>query len=385
MRRYNQKYDVHLTPEELSRIESVIRSKDTTRTIKCRAQVLKLKNAGKLTQEQIAKQVGISISTVNLAIRQYATEGLESVLHFKHNPASDDAKRKVDSAGEARIVALACSAPPEGYSRWTLPLLAKHAAKFLDEPISETTVRVILKRHKLQPHRSKYWCRTPGPDDDPEKRRQWGEAMDSVLDEYARPYDPLHPCVCLDEKTLQLLAEVRSPLETIPGQVLKVDSEYERRGTAALFVITEPATGRCAVSTRPHRTAADFAEVLAYISDVMYPDAEEITIVLDNLNTHTLSSLRKRYSESKASRISGRLRLVHTPVHGSWLNLAENQISIISRQCLTRRTPDIAELHTKMRTWVRARNAAPKPVRWKFSKANAREKLPQMYPDEAAA
>ncbi len=139
------------------------------------------------------------------------------------------------------------------------------------------------------------------------------------------------------------------------------------------------------MSTRPRRTAADFAEVLAYISDVMYPDAEEITIVLDNLNTHTLRSLGKRYSDPKASRLSSRIRLIHTPVHGSWLNLAENQISIISRQCLTRRIADIKVLRTKMRTWVRARNAAPRPAEWKFGKTQAREKLPQVYPDEAAA
>ena len=185
-RRDNQKYNVELTPEELRKIESVIRNDKTTRTIRCRAQILKLKNAGKLTQEQISKQVGVSISTVNLAIRQYVQEGLDSVLHFKHNPASDDAKRKIDSAAEAKIVALACSKPPSGHSRWTLSLLAEQAAKFLPEPVTRTTIGVVLKRHKLQPHRSKYWCRAPGPDDDPEKRRKWGEALDNVLEVYAR-------------------------------------------------------------------------------------------------------------------------------------------------------------------------------------------------------
>ena len=145
---------------------------------------------------------------------------------------------------------------------------------------------VVLKRHKLQPHRSKYWCRAPGLDDDPEKRRKWGEALDNVLEVYARPYDPKHPYICLDEKTLQLLAEVHDPLEMAPGQILKVDSEYERKGTAAMFVITEPQTGRCAVSVRAHRTAADFAEVVAYVSDTLYPDAEDVTIVPGNLNTH---------------------------------------------------------------------------------------------------
>ena len=209
--------------------------------------------------------------------------------------------------------------------------------------------------------------------------------MDNVLEVYARPYDPKHPYICLDEKTLQLLAEVHDPLEMAPGQILKVDSEYERRGTAAMFVITETQTGRCAVSVRAHRTDADFAEVVANVSDTLYPDAEDVTIVLDNLNTHTLGSLDKRYTKGKADRIADRIKLVYTPVHGSWVNLvAENQISIFSKQCLTRRIDDLKMLRTNMRTWVRRRNRNPKPVKWKFSKADARLKLPQIYPLEAA-
>ena len=376
---------MRLTPEDLRRINAAIRDKDTSRTIRCRAQILKLADEGRLTQQQIAKQIGVSPSTVSLAVRQYCVEGIDSVLHFRHNPASDDAKRKIDSAAEARIVALACSTPPAGYSRWTYSLLAERCSKMLGFSVGRTTIGTILKRHALQPHRSKYWCRAPGPDDDPDKQRPWDEAMDNVLTVYAKPYDPEHPVICLDEKTLQLLGEVRAPLETIPGNALRIDAEYSRKGTAALFVITEPATGRCAVSTRPRRTARDFAEVLAYVSDVLYPNAETITIVLDNLNTHTAKSLEKRYSADKAQRIASRIRLVFTPVHGSWLNLAENQISIISRQCLTRRIPDLQTLRTKMRSWVRHRNETPTPVHWKFSKEDARRQMPHLYVAGSAA
>lgn len=209
------------------------------------------------------------------------------------------------------------------------------------------------------------------------------ETVDNVLAVYARPCDPTNPVICLDEKTLRLFGEVRAPL-MVPGSELRVDAEYSRRGTGALFVIAEPGMGRCAVSTRERRTARNFAEVVAYTSDELYPDAETITIVLDNLNTHSLKGLEKRYAAAKAQKIASRGQFVFTPVHGSWLNLAENQISILTRQCLTRRIADLHTLRSNMRSWVRHRNADPKPVHWKFTKEDARQWMPHLCAVESA-
>ena len=205
-------------------------------------------------------------------------------------------------------------------------------------------------------------------------------AMEDVLDVYTRPYDPTHPVVCLDEINKQLVAETRTPLPTEPGQPKRVDYEYERQGTANLFMTFEPLTGHRQVAVTDRRTAVDFATVVRELLDVRYLHAERVVLVLDNLNTHTPAALYEAFEPAVARRLIERLEIHHTPKHGSWLNMAEIELSVLSRQCLDRRIPDAATLTQEVAAWEQARNAITCPVDWRFTTPDARIKLKRLYP-----
>lgn len=205
-------------------------------------------------------------------------------------------------------------------------------------------------------------------------------AMEDVLEVYTRPYDPRRPQVCLDETSKQLVADTREPLPAAPGQPARVDYEYERKGTANLFMVFEPLTGHRQVKVTERRTAVDFAYVLQAWVDVQYPQAEKIVLVLDNLNTHTPASLYAAFAPAEARRLMERLEIHHTPKHGSWLNRAEIELSVLARQCLARRIPDPATRAQEVAAWERQRNAAQCRVDWRFTTHDARLKLKRLYP-----
>ena len=204
--------------------------------------------------------------------------------------------------------------------------------------------------------------------------------MEDILDVYERPYDPAKPMVCMDEKPYQLLGEAREPLPMKPGSDQKIDSEYVRNGTCSIFVFTEPLGGRRHVSVREHRTATDWAEEIKYLSDVMYPEAEKIVLVMDNLNTHKPASLYKKYPPSEARRIIRRLEIHYTPKHGSWLDMAEIELNVMTRQCLSRRIDNIETLRRELSAWESDRNNANDKILWHFRVGDAREKLISLYP-----
>lgn len=204
--------------------------------------------------------------------------------------------------------------------------------------------------------------------------------MEDVLEVYTRPYDPKRPLVCFDELPEQLLADVRPPLPLQPGQPERVDYEYERRGTVNLFLGCEPLAGRRWVEVTDRRTALDWAQQIKTLVDVRYPDAERIVLVLDNLNTHTPGSLYDAFPPAEAKRLTDKLELHYTPKHGSWLNLAEIELSLLSRQCLDRRIPDKQTLATEVTAWADRRNALKGTVDWRFPTADARLKLKRLYP-----
>lgn len=384
-----RKYEVRLTEEEKHKVEAVIRDPKVSRTIKCRAQILKLSDAGRskrLSQRQIAKQIGVSPSTVSETVKRYAGEAtIDKVLTFKHNPASDDAKRKLDGRGEAKLLRLACSKPPANMSRWTVRALTEAGNRLLEKPVSKTTVHKLLRNNKVKPHRNQYYCLPPEADEDPDILGRFVRNMEAVIDVYERPYDPEYPVWSMDEKSFQFLGEIREPLPAAPGRPRRVDAEYKRNGTGVMLVYVEPLTGKTFVSTRRHRCAADWAETVAYLLLEICPEAKKVTLVVDNLNIHSINSLYKRFSKKKADALAARLELVFTPVHGSWLNIAEMQISIISRQCLTNRVPDLKTLRTIMRAWTAKRNRAAHVVKWQFSKQKARIKLRHLYPPDILA
>lgn len=205
--------------------------------------------------------------------------------------------------------------------------------------------------------------------------------MEDILDVYETPYNPLRPVVCMDEKPYQLLGDKRKPLPIRPGDCQKIDSEYIREGTCSIFVFTEPLSGIRYVSVRERRTAADWAEEIKYLVDVMYPDVEKIVLVMDNLNTHRPASLYKVFAPEEARRIIKRLELHYTPKHGSWLNIAEIELNVMTRQCLARRIDTLFRLKAELRCWENERNQKVSKVNWHFTMDNARVKLISLYPN----
>jgi DDE superfamily endonuclease len=204
--------------------------------------------------------------------------------------------------------------------------------------------------------------------------------MEDVLDVYHRPYDEKRPLVCLDEASKQLIGEVIEPLPAEPGQPERFDYEYTRNGTANLFMISEPLLGWRAVRVTGRRTAVDFAEVIRWLVEEVHEEAEKVVLVMDNLNTHKLASLYEAFPPERARRIAERLEIHHTPKHGSWLNMAEIELSVLARQCLARRIETREELEREVAVWEEARNERGVEIRWRFTTADARIKLRRLYP-----
>jgi hypothetical protein len=205
-------------------------------------------------------------------------------------------------------------------------------------------------------------------------------AMEDVLALYAMPYDPRYPTVCLDEKPVVLHADVRPGMPPSPGHVECRDYEYERHGTANLFVLVEPLAGWRHVAVTERRTRRDYAEVLRYLVEERYPGAECICVIQDNLNTHTAGALYETFPPMQARRILARLEFHYTPKHGSWLNQAEIEISVFERGCLSRPVPDTATLERRVRALEDERNARHATIDWQFTNRQARIKLKQLYP-----
>lgn len=205
--------------------------------------------------------------------------------------------------------------------------------------------------------------------------------MEDVLDVYTRPYDPEVPVVCMDEKPYQLLAHARDPVPATPGHDRKEDSEYVRHGTCSIFVWVEPLAGRRRVAARPRRTMIDWAHEVDHLLTVDYPDAPTVVLVMDNLNTHTLGSLYEAFEPAKARALALRLEIHHTPKHGSWLNIAEIELSALTRQCLNRRIDNLDILNAELTAWQTATNTNQRQVNWHFTTSHARIRLRHLYPE----
>jgi transposase len=205
--------------------------------------------------------------------------------------------------------------------------------------------------------------------------------MEDVLDVYARPYDPQRPQVCFDEQLVQLIAETRHPLPPKPGQPERFDYEYKRNGTRNLFVFFQPLAGRRHVLVTEQRTKVDYAHAMRYLVDDLFPEAEVVVVVQDNLNTHTPAVLYEAFEPAEAKRVLDRLEFHYTPKHGSWLNMVEIELSILSEQCLDDRIPDEETLQREVEAWEATRNEQRATVNWRFSTSDARVKLERLYPN----
>ncbi|MFV8756488.1 IS630 family transposase [Nannocystaceae bacterium ST9] len=366
----NVHYIVELTDAEREVLQQSLATAQTRPRKLRRVQILLASDKG-LSAEQIAEVLGCGTSSVYRVRRRFVEEGLEEALHERHRPGG---ARKLTPRDEAVLVALACSKPPLGRSRWTMELLAREVVTLVEhESVSRETVRRRLDENDLKPWREKMWCI-------PEVDAEFVACMEDVLDLYAEEFDPARPVVSFDETPIQLLGETRVPVAVRPGQPRRVDYEYRRMGTANLFVFVDAHRPWRHVRTTSQRTALDFAECMRDLVDVHYPDAERIRVVLDNLSTHRLKNLYEAFPAAEARRIIKRLEFHHTPKHASWLNMVEIEISVLKSQCLSGRIPDQDTLDVQTTAWCERRNQTGDRIQWMFRVEDARRKLGRAYP-----
>ncbi|MGB9880791.1 MAG: IS630 family transposase [Anaerolineae bacterium] len=325
------------------------------------------------TDEAISTALDVGTATIERVRRRFVEEGLEAALQ-RRAPRRAYA-RLVDGECEAHLIALACSTPPEGRERWTLRLLADRMVELGYVPaISHETVRQGVKKNELKPWLKQEWCIPP------EANAEFIYHMEDVLDLYTRPADPMHPLVCLDETSKQLIGETRTPLPAQPGQPERFDYEYVRHGVANLFMFFAPFQNWRHVKVTEHRTKADWAACMRELVDVHFPNATRIIVIADHLNTHNPAVLYEIFAPAEAKRLLDRLEFHYTPKHGSWLNMAEIELSVLSRQCLAQRIPDQQTLSDQVAAWEQARNKAQATINWRFTTSDARIKLKRLYP-----
>jgi len=385
-------YEVKLTSEEVAILKAITHkgSKASARRIMHANILLKTdeNNPSKRKNiREIAELFDVSPNTVNQVRKTFATEGLDSALNRKTRIMPPHIS-KITGDFEAQVIAMALGPSPKGASKWTLRLLAEHSEdrKYIVS-ISHMAIGNMLNTNQVKPHLSKYWC-IPKEND-----AHFVYHMEDVLAIYKREYNPKIPVVCMDEKPVQLLGEIRErifakPLRIDPdtelprrGEVEKIDSEYVRNGTASIFMFTEPLGGWRHTVALKTRTKGDFALMMRKISDEYYPHVEKIILIADNLNTHNPASFYEAFSPETAYRLSQKFEFHYTPKHGSWLNIAENELSSLSVQCLgNQRVNSIEKLNEILAAWEIDRNLRQKGVNWQFTAEDARIKLKRLYP-----
>ena len=370
----NVRYRVELSQTERSELTAILSGgTHAARRLK-RAQILLAADAG-ASDEEIARSVGVGGSTVYRTKRRFVLGNLKAALSEEPRPG---AERKLSDKEEALLVATACSSPPAGRARWTLELLADALVRLTaHESVSRETVRRRLAENDLKPWRKDMWC-IPQVDADYVAR------MEDVLDLYAEAPDPKRPVVCFDESPIQLIGEVRQPIPAEPGQIERYDCEYRRNGTANLFVFLDVNRPWRKVNVTERRAAEDFAACMRELTDVHYPGAERIRVVLDNLSTHSAGALYQAFPADVARRVLRRLEFHYVPKHASWLNMVEIEISVLASQCLDRRIDSYMRLVAEIAAWEKRRNAERARVNWMFTTEKARAKMGRAYPKPTA-
>jgi hypothetical protein len=336
---------------------------------------------------ETAELFSISPTTVNQIRKLYVTEGIEAALNRKTR-LSPPHISKITGEFEARVIATVLTPAPEGRTRWTLRLLAEYCMeKKYIVAISHSAIGSMLDTNEVKPHLSRYWC-VPKQHD-----AEFVMKMEDVLGIYKREYNPKLPVICMDEKPVQLLGEIHDrisakPLRSDPdtglpkpGSIEKTDYQYERCGTASIFIFTEPLRGWRHVVALETRKKEDFALLMRKVSEQFYPDVEKAILIADNLNTHTPSAFYETFPPQVAYDLSQKFEFHYTPKHGSWLNIAECELSALALQCLGKRRIDSIEwLNSELSAWEADRNYRQKGVNWQFTADDARHKLIRLYP-----
>jgi hypothetical protein len=385
-------YEVKLSDAELIKLKEIIHKgvNSSARTI-MHANILlntnDLLSEKRKSNREIAELFYISPTTVNQVRKLYATQGLDAALNRK-TYLSDPTLLKITGDFEAQVLAAALSPAPSGRAKWTLRLLAEHCMdKKYIVSISHTAIGEMLNTNEVKPHLSKYWC-IPKENDS-----HFVAHMEDVLGIYQRPYNPKIPVICMDEKPIQLLDEIiarvsAKPLRidpdtgfVKPGELEKVDYQYERCGTASIFVFCEPLKGWRYVTALERRTKGDFARMVKYVADTFYPGIKRLILIADNLNTHNISSFYEAFPPEIAYQLAQKVEFHHTPKHGSWLNIAECELSSLALQALgNQRISSVVALNEILSHWQIDRNSRQKGVNWHFTTDDARIKLKRLYP-----
>ena len=373
----NKKYIVKLTTDERIQLHQMISAGKAAARKPLHARILLKADASEIgpgwTDEHISEALDVSTTTIGRVRQQFVEQSLIAAL--KRRLPSGHRTRRIDGETEAHLIALACSPAPAGHASWTIRLLADKMVELgYVERVGRETVRQVLKKNELKPWQKEQYCIPPGAN------ASFVCQMEETLDIYTRPYDPRYPQVCLDETSKQLVSETRVPSPAEPGQAERYDYEYERQGVCSLFMCFEPLAGKRHVAVSAHRAKQDFAHVLRDLVDVHYPEAEKIVLVLDNLNTHDFSALYETFEPEEAWRIREKIEILYTPKHGSWLNMAEIELAVLSGQCLDRRIGKEETLRQEVAAWETERNAQQVRVNWRFTTQDARVKLKRLYP-----
>ncbi|HEU0082992.1 MAG TPA: IS630 family transposase [Bradyrhizobium sp.] len=373
-----KRYVVKLSDGERERLDTLIHvGKHPARQL-MKARILLKADASEggegWSDSRIARALNTSVATVSRTRQQLVEEGFEAVLTRKHSAASAR-PRIFDGAAEAKLIALACSKPPKGRARWTLRLLEEAVVELnIVDRVSDNTIGRTLKKNILKPHLQRQWVIPP------DASAAFVAGMEDVLEVYQRPHDPACPVVCVDETSKQLIAETRVPIAAKPGRPARHDYEYERKGTANLFMMFAPLEGWRHLKVTDRHAAVDYAQVLKELSDTHFPKAEKILLMQDNLSTHKPASLYEAFPAPEARRLVERFEWHYTPKHGSWLNMAESELGALSSQCLDRRIPDKQTLIEEVAAWEDRRNKNHTKADWQFTTADARVKLKRLYP-----
>jgi len=366
----NIKYIVELTDDERNQLVELTRGGSPGARKMKRAQILLMADKG-ATDVQIAEALPAGTSTVFRTRRRFVEAGLEHALSERPRPGG---RRKFTAKDVALLVATACSGPPEGRARWTLALLADQMVVLTDhENVSCATIGRRLAENELKPWQKRMWCI-------PKVTARFVACMEDLLDLYAEEA-PETPVVCFDETPVQLIGETRKPLPARSGETAIYDYEYRRNGTANIFVFVDAHRPWRHVKVTRRRTNIDFAECMRDLVDVHYPDMPTIRVVMDNLSTHHAGALYEAFTPAEARRVLRRLQFHYTPKHGSWLNMAEIEIGVLTSQCLDRRIPHIQMLTQETAAWLRQRNDTGARINWMFKVDNARAKLGKVYPN----
>ena len=364
------KWIVELTEEERERLVQLTSSgKPGARRMK-RAQILLMADDG-FPDAPIMAALNAGSSTVYRTRKKLVEGGVDHALNDAPRPGGS---RKLTCRQEVVLMALACSDPPEGRSRWTLKLLADRLVALTDlEGVSAETIRRRLHEKELKPWQRRMW--NIGKVD-----AEFIARMEHILDLYAETPDANRPVVCFDETLKQLIEHVIEPIPAKPGETERVDHHYKRNGTAYIHVAVDFARKWRRVWVTEGRSRLEFADAMQELVDVHYPDADVIRVVLDNLNIHRPSSLYHAFPPEEARRILRKLEFHYTPVHASWLNMVEIEIGTMVRQCLDRRIATREAAAAELAAWETSSNEEQRTITWLFRVEQARERLGRFYP-----